>query len=43
MMPAYNKLVRIHYKAGSVSVSLVFETRAKCQDFIARYKDDGIH
>ena len=21
---------------------LVFETRAKCQDFIARYKDDGI-
>ena len=42
-MPAYNKLVRIHYKAGSVSVSRVFETRAKCQDFIARYKDDGIH
>ena len=30
-MPAYNKLVRIHCKAGSVSVRLVFETRAKCQ------------
>ena len=40
--PAFNKLVRIHCKAGSVSVRLVFETRAKCQDFIARYKDDGI-
>ena len=37
-MPAYNKLVRIHCKAGSMSVRLVFETRAKCQDFIARYK-----
>ena len=41
-MPAYNKPVRIHCKAGSVSVRLVFETRAKCQDFIARFKDDGI-
>ena len=41
-MPAYNKPVRIHGKAGSVSVSLVFETRAKRQDFIARYLDDGI-
>ena len=41
-MPAYNKPVRIHCKAGSVSVRLVFETRAKCQDFVARYKDDGI-
>ena len=42
-MPAFNKPVRIHCKAGSVSVRLVFETRAKCQDFVARYKDDGIH
>ena len=25
-----------------MSVKLVFETRAKCQDFVARYKDDGI-
>ena len=41
-MPAYNKLVRIHCKAGSVSVRLVFETRAKCQDFVARFQDDGI-
>ena len=44
-MPAFNKPVkpvRIHCKAGSVSVRLVLETRAKCQDFIARYKDDGI-
>ena len=40
-MPAHNKPVRIHCKAGSVSARLVFETRAKCQDFVARYKDDG--
>ena len=25
-----------------MSARLVFETRAKCQDFVARYKDDGI-
>ena len=37
-----NKPVRCHCKAGSVSVRLVFETRATCQDFLARYKDDGI-
>ena len=42
-MPACNKLVRIYCKAGSVSVRLVFETRGNCQDFIVRYKDDGIH
>ena len=36
------KPVRIHCKGGSVSARLVFETRAKCQDFVARYKDDGI-
>ena len=41
-MPAYKKPVRIHCKAGSLSARLVFETRAKCQDFVARYKDDGI-
>ena len=41
-MPAYDKLVRIHCKAGSVSARFVFETRAKCQEFVARYKDDGI-
>ena len=26
---------RIHCKAGSVSVRIVFGTRAKCQDFVA--------
>ena len=41
-MHAHNKPVIIHCKAGSVSARLVFETRAKCQDFVARYKDDGI-
>ena len=40
-MPAYIKPVRIHCKASFVSVRLVFETRARCQDFVARYKDDG--
>ena len=41
-MPAVNKPVRIHCKAGYVSVRLVFETRGKCQDFTARYKYDSI-
>ena len=41
-MQACNKPVRIHCKAGSVSVRLVFEIRGKCQDFIARSQDDGI-
>ena len=41
-MPAYNKLVRIHCIAGSLSARLAFETRAKCQDFVARFRDDGI-
>ena len=41
-MPAYNKPVRIQWKAGSLSARLVFETGAKCQDFVARYRDDGI-
>ena len=39
---AFNKPVRIHCKAGGVSARLVFETRPKCQDFVARFKDDGI-
>ena len=29
-------------KQSSVSARLVFKTRAKCQDFVARYKVDGI-
>ena len=41
-VPAFNKLVRIQCKARSVSVRLFFETRAKCQDYVARYEDDGI-
>ena len=32
-MPAYNKPVRIHCKAGSVSVRIVFGTRAKFSRF----------
>ena len=41
-IPAFYKPVRIHCKAHSVSARLVFETRGKCQDFVARYRDDGI-
>ena len=41
-VPSFNRLVRIHCKRGSQSARVVFETRAKCQDFVARYKDDGI-
>ena len=41
-MSAHNKPVRFHCKAGSVSARLVLETRAKCQNFVARYQDDGI-
>ena len=32
-IPAHNKPIRIQCKTGSLSVRLVFETRAKCQDF----------
>ena len=32
---------RIHCKTSSMSARLVLETRDKCQDFVARYKDDG--
>ena len=41
-MLARNKPTRIHCKAGSLSVRLVFDTRGKYQDFVVRYKDDGI-
>ena len=41
-MPADNRPVTIHCPAGSTSVRLVFESRAKCQDFVVRKKDDGI-
>ena len=41
-MPADNRPVTIHCEAGSTSVRLVFESRSKCQDFVVRYKDDGI-
>ena len=41
-MPAFNKLVRNHCKAGSVSLRRVSGTRGKCQDFVARYKGGGI-
>ena len=37
-MPAFNKPVRFHCKAGSVSVRLVVETRAKCQDLLLDIK-----
>ena len=33
-MPADNRPVTIHCKAGSTSVRLVFESRAKCQDLV---------
>ena len=33
--------IRIHCKTGSLSARLVFETRAKCQDFVARFTEDG--
>ena len=41
-MPADNRSVTIHCEAGFTSVRLVFESRAKCQDFAVRYKEDGI-
>ena len=39
-IPACNKPVRMHCKTGSLSARLQFETKAKCQDFVAQYKDD---
>ena len=42
-IPACNKFVRRHCKTRSLSVRLVFETRAKCQHFVARYqRSEGI-
>ena len=41
-MPADSGPDTIHCTAGSMSVRLVFESRSKSQDFVARYKDDGI-
>ena len=33
---------RIHCKTVCTSARLVFETRVKCQDCVARFKDDGL-
>ena len=41
-VPTANMPVRIHCKTGTASARLVFETRTKCQDFVARFKDDGL-
>ena len=37
---AAHNMPTIHCKTGSVSARIVFETRSKCQDFVARFKDD---
>ena len=42
-MSAHNKPVRIHCKAGSVSVRLVFETRATSQHVVARIQSLLLH
>ena len=42
-MPADNRPVKTLCKAGSTSVRLVFESRAKCQNFVVRYKEDGYY
>ena len=41
-MPAADMLVRIHCKTCTTSVRLVFSTRAKCEEFVATYRDDGL-
>ena len=41
-MPAPSLHIRIHCKTGSASAQLVFEKRAECQEFVARFKDDGL-
>ena len=41
-VPSFNRPIRNHCEIGSQSARLVFETRGNCQDFVARYKDDGI-
>ena len=40
--PAANRPIKIHFKRGTRSARLVFETRAKCREFVVRFKDDGI-
>ena len=40
--PDFNTPTRNRRKRSSLSARPVFETRAKCQDSVARYKDDGI-
>ena len=41
-IPARGMPIRIHCKTSSLSARLVFETRSNCQDFVARFKDDGL-
>ena len=41
-IPAANRPIKIHFKRGSRSARLVFETRAKCREFVVRFKDDGV-
>ena len=38
----HNTPIRIHCKTGPLSGRLVFETRAFCQDSVARFKDDSL-
>ena len=41
-VPTPKMPIRIHCKTGSTSARLVFETRLKCQEFVARFKVDGL-
>ena len=41
-MPTANNPVRIHCKTGSTSARFVFNTRTKCQEFVATYRNDGV-
>ena len=41
-MLAPNMPIKTHCKTGSKSACLVFETRAKCQDFVALFRVDGL-
>ena len=41
-VPTPKMPVRVPCKTGFTSARLVFETRAKCQDFVTRLKDDGL-
>ena len=41
-IPAPKMPVRIHCKAFSTAARLALEARSKCQDFVARFKDDGL-